>query len=181
MTGKKLVLFCLLAATSPACASSFVVQSQSFADGARIPEKYVWSNSGCHGENISPQIEWRYAPIGTKGFAVTLHDADAPSGGWWHWALLNIPASESQLEEGASLNAVKLPEDVIEGKNDFGAHGYGGPCPPAGDKPHHYVITVYAMPLTHTDFTAASPDVKIGDYLRENALAVATMTAIYSR
>lgn len=131
----------------PASASSFAVKSRSYVDGAMMPLKLVYRGYGCTGGNLSPDLAWTGVPKGTASFAITLHDPDAPhAGGWWHWVAFNIPASARGLRLGAGDAAKKLaPASVMEGTTDFGSPGYGGPCPPPGSPPHHYVLTVYAL------------------------------------
>jgi len=106
---------------------------------------------GCNGQNISPALNWSNAPAGTKSFAVTAYDPDAPTGsGWWHWVMYNIPADATGLVAGAG-NGRNAPRGSQEGRTDFGSKGYGGPCPPAGDKPHHYHFTVFALKVDKLD------------------------------
>jgi Raf kinase inhibitor-like YbhB/YbcL family protein len=121
--------------------------STSFNDGDYMPMEHVLSADygfGCSGGNKSPQLAWSGAPDGTKSFALTCFDPDAPTGsGFWHWVLFNIPASTTELPTGASSEG--LPEGAVEARNDYGEQGYGGAAPPAGDIPHRYVFTVFAV------------------------------------
>ena len=125
---------------------SFNVKSGSYQDGAMMPQKLSYNQYGCTGDNLSPDLAWTGAPAGTKSFAVTMHDPDAPHlGGWWHWVAFGIPASASGLRLGAGDPSKTLaPAGTVDGTTDFGSPGYGGPCPPPG-APHHYVLTVYAL------------------------------------
>jgi phosphatidylethanolamine-binding protein (PEBP) family uncharacterized protein len=92
----------------------FIAWSRSLKSGETVPNNYVFSGHGCGGKNISPPLEWDGAPSGTKGFAITVFDPDAPTDhGWWHWAVLNIPANIHKIEEGAS-NEGKLPLSAVE-------------------------------------------------------------------
>ena len=117
---------------------AFTMQSQSFSPGAEIPAKFT-----CSGEDISPQLFWSEPPAGTASFALIMKDPDATSGDFTHWVVYQIPASARELIEGASGGA-NLPKGTLQGRNDFGRSGYGGPCPPPG-KPHRYIFTLFAL------------------------------------
>jgi Raf kinase inhibitor-like YbhB/YbcL family protein len=136
---------------------------------------------GCNGQNISPAIQWSNAPAGTKSFAVTMYDPDAPTGsGWWHWMIYNIPATTTSLEAGAG-NGRNAPRGSVEGPTDFGKKEYGGPCPPVGDKPHHYHITVFALKTDKLDVPGNATSAYIGFNLNGNKLATARITGLYGR
>lgn len=160
-------------------AQALTISSASLAEGKAVPKEFVFNGMGCEGKNVSPEISWADAPKGTKSFVVTVYDPDAPTGsGWWHWTVFNIPASVSSLAKGASGS--KMPAGSIEGRTDYGNSGYGGPCPPKGDKAHRYVISVYALGQEKLDLTADSPAAQVGFNVRE-PLAKASMTVTYGR
>jgi len=116
------------------------VTSTSFSEGAKIPMEHV--HEWCGGKNKSPQLSWSGAPEGTKSFAITCFDPDAPTGsGYWHWIAFNIPAKVTSLDAGTD----DKPGGGVGGRSDFGATSYGGPCPPQGHGDHHYTFTVYAL------------------------------------
>src|SRR5262249_36776114 len=116
----------------------------------------------CVGQNISPDLSWTGTPAGTKSFVLTIFDTDAPTGsGWWHWVVVNIPASTKSIASGAS-GAKTLPSGALETRTDFGTPGYGGPCPPANDSPHRYLISLYAMKVEKLDVTADTSAAMIG-------------------
>jgi Raf kinase inhibitor-like YbhB/YbcL family protein len=181
-------LFLLAAASglSPARAQApakFTVTSPDVHQGQTMPSANVFNGMGCTGTNVSPALAWSGAPAGTKSFAVTIYDPDAPTGsGWWHWVVYNIPASATSLPAGAG-DASKnlLPAGAVQGNTDFGAAGYGGPCPPPGDKPHHYLITVYALNVDKIDVPANATAAYVGFNLHAHAVAKAEMTALYGR
>ena len=126
-------------------AKTFKLTSSSVKAGAMLSQKFFWNNFGCTGENVSPALSWTNAPEGTKSYAITFYDQNAPTGsGFWHYQMYNIPASVTALAEG-DLSSKKLPQGAIESNTDLGAPGYFGPCPPVGRK-HQYVYTVYALP-----------------------------------
>lgn len=160
---------------------AFLAWSNSIQEGRPIDQKYIYNTFGCKGKNISPSIEWSNEPKDTKSFALTMHDPDAPhEGGWLHWAVVNIPGSIHGLSEGAS-NERKLPQQAKELKTTYGDAHYGGPCPPKGAKPHHYVFTVYALKdeFKESDYKGA-PE-KINSVLEKNALEKASFTVEYGR
>ena len=113
---KKLLFLMLLFAT-PCFAADFSVQSSSWQDGQTMKDAYVFNSFGCTGGNVSPEILWKNAPEGTKSFAVTVYDPDAPTGsGWWHWTVFNVPADVTEIKEGASSTPGKLPAGSVEGR-----------------------------------------------------------------
>ncbi len=113
-----------------------------------IPEVYSAKVFGCHGGNMSPELQWTNVPAGTRSFVITLFDGDvhdSPSG-WWHWVLYDVPANVSKLPMGAGSERKSLmPARALEGRTDLGTAAYHGPCPDKSDPPHHYVFTIYAV------------------------------------
>lgn len=167
---------------SSANSREFSVTTNSFKANGTIPQRNLYNGFGCSGENISPNVEWHNPPAETASFAVTIYDPDAPTGsGWWHWTVFNIPSSVASLSEGASRNRDKMPQGAIEAMTDFGQTGYGGPCPPQGDKPHRYIITVYALKVPCIDLPPESPGAMVGFYLNQNALATTSVVGFYGR
>ncbi len=121
------------------------VTSTTFQEGATLPRSMLLDQWGVGGDNLSPQLSWSPGPPGTKSYAVTLYDPDAPTTvGFWHWLLLDIDPSIVSLEEGAGAPG-KQPPGSILAYTDFGAQGYGGMAPPPGDPPHRYQFNVYAV------------------------------------
>jgi hypothetical protein len=164
-------------------AAGFALQSPTIKPGSMLGENQVFNGFGCSGKNISPALSWSGAPAGTKSFAVTLYDPDAPTGsGWWHWVVYNIPATASQIPEGAgSAGGKNLPAGSAQGHTDFGAAAFGGACPPAGDKPHRYVFTVYALKTDKIDVPADATAALVGFMIHANMLGEAKFTARYGR
>lgn len=162
-------------------AQSFTLSSSTL--GGQATNKEVFNGFGCKGDNLSPQLSWKNVPAGTKSFAVTIYDKDAPTGsGWWHWLIFDIPASVEQLEEGAgNIQLTKAPEKSIQSITDFGKPGYGGPCPPPGHGFHQYVITVYALKTEKTGLTKDSNPATVGFTLNANALEKASLVFYYKR
>ena len=187
---KKLVVWVTALAVSAlgsiaANAQSMALTSSDIKEGGTIGNEQVFKGFGCTGGNVSPALSWSGAPSGTKSFAVTIYDPDAPTGsGWWHWVVFNLPANTTSLPKGAGDVKKKLmPKGAVQSRTDFGSDGYGGPCPPPGDKPHHYQITVFAVDVDKL------PDAKdhsasaalVGFDLHFHALGKATLTGMYGR
>lgn len=173
------LLFALSA--SSAFAADLKVSSSSIKEGGVITNAQVFNGFGCSGDNVSPDLQWTGAPKDTKFFAVTVYDPDAPTGsGWWHWVIFNIPADVTSLDSKAGNERGTLPKGAIQSRTDFGKPGYGGPCPPAGDKPHKYTFRVIALkdkiPLDQ-DASGAL----VGFYINSMKLADGKLTAKYGR
>ena len=108
------------------------LSSAAFKDGEKIPIQYVMPGAG--GKNISVPLSWKNVPSGTKSFALSAIDPHPVAQNWVHWLVINIPATATSLEEGASKK--KMPPGSIELKSSFGDVGYGGPQPPKGTGDH---------------------------------------------
>ena len=164
-------------------AGPFTLSSAEIKPGATIANAQVFNGFGCTGENVSPSLAWKNAPAGTKSFAITVYDPDAPTGsGWWHWVVFNLPASTKSLPVGAGDGSgSKLPPGTVESRTDFGKPGWGGPCPPQGDKPHRYIFTVYALKTDKLELAADSPAAMVGFMINANKLGKASFTATYGR
>jgi Raf kinase inhibitor-like YbhB/YbcL family protein len=157
--------------------------SPEIAPGATIQNEQVYRGFGCNGTNISPELRWSGAPRETKGFGVTLYDPDAPTGsGWWHWLIVNIPPTTMFLPRNAGDPKTGLaPPGTIQIRTDFGAVGYGGPCPPPGDKPHRYVFTIFALDSDKLPVDETSSAALVGFNLNSHTLKKATLTGFYGR
>lgn len=144
--------------------------------------KHEYNGFGCTGENVSPMLAWKDAPVDTKFFAISVFDPDAPTGsGWWHWQVINIPREVSNLEQDAgNVTQNKLPEGAIQMRNDYGIYGYGGACPPIGHGKHRYQFTIYALP-NRLDVPSDASGALVGFMLRANAIASNTIEVLYGR
>jgi Raf kinase inhibitor-like YbhB/YbcL family protein len=173
----------LLFSASAFAGGKFSLKSTDLKEGGKIEEKQVFNSFGCSGGNVSPELSWANAPAGTKSFALTVYDPDAPTGsGWWHWVVYNIPADTKELASGVGSGTGALPTGAVQGKTDFGSAGYGGPCPPQGDKPHHYIFTLYALKVDKLENVSAdSSPAMIGFMLHANSLGTATLKTTYGR
>ncbi|VTU13158.1 putative kinase inhibitor [Variovorax sp. SRS16] len=173
----------LLASALGAHAAGFALHSPTIKPNSTLSDAQVFNGFGCSGKNISPALSWSGAPAGTRSFALTLYDPDAPTGsGWWHWVVYDIPATATGVPEGAGNGDGKgLPAGSVQGRTDFGAAGFGGACPPAGDKPHRYVFTVYALKVDKLDVPADGTAALVGFAVHANMLGEAKFSARYGR
>jgi Raf kinase inhibitor-like YbhB/YbcL family protein len=165
-------------------ASAFDLTSTDLKPGTPVPEKHVYNGFGCSGENVSPALEWKNAPKEARSFALLVHDPDAPTGGagWWHWVVYDIPASTTSLPQGAgTADGARMPKGAVQQRTDFGTPGWGGPCPPAGDKPHRYVFTLHALKVDKLDIPQGATASLVGFMVNANSLAKANLTVRYGR
>ncbi len=178
----RLIAIALLAVAAPALAEEKLsLKSTDLKNGGTLTERQVFNGFGCKGANVSPELAWTNPPAGTKSFVVTAYDPDAPTGsGWWHWVVYNIPANVRELPAGAG-SGTGLPAGAVQGRTDFGAPGFGGACPPAGDKPHRYIFTVYALKLDKLELPPDASPAMVGFMTRANQLGSASLTATYAR
>ncbi len=116
---------------------TLTLNSPAFGQRENIPAMYT-----CQGSDISPPLTWTESPEGTQSYALIMDDPDAPGGVFTHWLIYDIPASVNQLPEGMPIEP--QVSNGIQGQNDFGRTGYGGPCPPPGG-PHRYRFSLYAL------------------------------------
>ena len=150
---------------------TFKLTVDAFREGDTIPKRHT-----CDGEDQSPGLLWEEAPATAKGFALIMDDPDAPVGTWNHWLLWDIPASVHSLKEGFR------PSDVgIDGTNDFGRTGYGGPCPPRGHGAHRYFFKIFALDTPSLGLAAGSTRAALNAALKNHVLAEAQYMGRYER
>lgn len=162
---------------------AFELASDDIRAGAPMPKAQEYQGFGCDGGNTSPHLAWRDAPAGTKSFAITAYDPDAPTGsGWWHWLVYNIPASVHELPTGAGdPDAGLAPAGAVQSRTDFGTPGFGGACPPPGDPAHRYQFKVFALDVAQLDLPPDSSGALVGYMLNAHKLGVAGLEALYRR
>jgi Raf kinase inhibitor-like YbhB/YbcL family protein len=180
---RTLLAVAVLAAASLAQAAGFKLTSPDIKAGGMIDKKFEFNGFGCAGENKSPALKWSGAPKDTKSFAVNVYDPDAPTGsGWWHWYVVNIPADVTELKmDAGAVGGANLPKGATNVKIDFGTAGFGGVCPPQGDKPHRYIFTVQALKTDKLDIPADATAALAGFMVNANTIAKASFTAKYGR
>ncbi|MGA2934633.1 MAG: YbhB/YbcL family Raf kinase inhibitor-like protein [Methanomicrobiales archaeon] len=149
------------------------VSSDAFSGDGQIPVVYT-----CDGTDISPPLSWAPVPQRTASIALLVTDPDAPGGTFIHWTVYNIPPGTRGIPAGAPGKNV-LPAGSLEGVNDMGRPGYGGPCPPRG-KPHHYHFTVYALDST-IHLTGKRDGRMLADAVTGHILAQGELVGMYRR
>ncbi len=160
--------------------------SRSFKDGDYLKMDHILSADagfGCNGDNRSPHLSWSGAPAGTKSFALTCFDPDAPTGsGFWHWLVVNIPSDVTELAlDAGNAKSSSLPKGALQIRTDFGVPGYNGPCPPPGDHPHRYIFTIYAVNAETLPVNAETSAAVVGFHLHFAALEKAEIMGLFKR
>lgn len=186
---KRICIFgaCVAAiATSMAAApkSAFVLTSTDKQLVVSVPLIYTAKAFGCSGGNLSPELHWSGAPAGTQSFVVTLFDRDERStpSGWWHWVVYNLPKTTTRLAQGVGAeHSSALPAPTLQGRTDLGEDAYHGPCPAAGDPPHRYVFTIYAVDVAKLPVPADSSGAMVTSIVQEHLLGKAVFVAHYGR
>ena len=172
-------ILCFLAQNSFA----LKISSPDIKSKTKIKNLHVFNGFGCSGNNVSPRINWSDIPKGTKSFALTIYDPDAPTGsGWWHWLLVNIPKNQTELSaDFGRYNKANLKDGIRQIRNDFGIYNYGGPCPPKGDKPHRYIFTIHALKVNKLDLKSDSTAALAGFMINANTIEKKSFKAYYLR
>ena len=176
-----LMLIVFVIAGHHAMAQTFTLSSPDI--GGQATDQQVFNGFGCSGANVSPALTWTNAPEGTKSFAVTMYDPDAPTGsGWWHWLIFDMPASSTGLPSNAgNVKSMLAPKGTIQSVTDFGSAGYGGPCPPPGHGFHTYIITVYALKVDKLGLDAKASPALVGYNLNAQTIQKASIVMYYQR
>lgn len=160
--------------------TSFRLTSHDIQEGHFMAKSFEFNGFGCDGPNLSPALTWDNAPLATQSFAITVYDPDAPTGsGFWHWLVVDIPASVTSLAQGAGNG--DLPAGSRSFTNDYGIKEFGGACPPQGHGMHRYQFTVWALPEPTLGVPDGASAAVVGFMLNATALGKATLTATYAR
>jgi len=175
-----LVLMSLLAVSS-ALAEGFTLSSKTVSGQLGINQ--VYSGFGCSGKNISPELSWSGAPSGTKSYALTVYDPDAPTGsGWWHWLIFNIDAKTSSLKAGAgNVKNKTAPKGSVQSLTDYGTSGFGGACPLVGHGSHQYIFTVHALDTEKIDLDEKANSALVGYMINSHTISKSSLVAYYGR
>lgn len=183
---RKLLKYCsvlpLICSTS-LFAGDFTLSSKDITQGKLMSKEQVFNGFGCKGGDLSPHLKWANAPAGTKSFAITAYDPDAPTGsGWWHWQVININANTTELktDAGSTINN-NAPQGSMQINNDFGTRGFGGACPPVGHGVHHYRFTVHALSVEKIELPQGASGALAGYMINANTIESSTIKSLYKR
>jgi len=181
-------LIALLALTAAACTNQawadeeFKVESPDIGPDKPFSEEFAYDAFGCSGNNQSFELSWSGAPAGTQSFVVTTYDPGTSGNGFWHWFVINIPATTTALPRDAgNRDNSKLPAGARQLRSSFNKIGYSGSCPRRGDQPHSYVVTVYALKTRKLEIPADALPVEALPLVELSALGKATLTYKYGR
>lgn len=179
----KALSLCSLMLSTSVLAGSFTLLSDDIKQGEYMNKAQEFTGFGCDGADISPHLKWINVPKGTKSFAITAYDPDAPTGsGWWHWQIVNISSTTSELKAGAgSTKANKAPKGSMQIENDYGSRGFGGACPPKGHGVHHYRFTIHALSVEKLDLPKNASGALAGYMINANTIESSTIESLYRR
>ncbi|CAG2152467.1 YbhB/YbcL family Raf kinase inhibitor-like protein [Cupriavidus numazuensis] len=169
-----------LACTSMVTAAPMTVSSSAFSENAVIPAAHAGNTPpNCGGQGVSPPVAWSGLPAGTKSVAIFMFDPDGAMGlGVSHWVAYNIAADRGHLKQGEGQ---KDGAGITVGKNISGEAAYRGPCPPVGDVPHHYIVTVVATDLEPGALPAGLTRDELMTALKGHARGGASVVGRYGR
>lgn len=160
---------------------TFTVTSTDVSDGEQLDHAHVYSGAQPDAGNTSPQLSWSGFPPETESFTVTCFDPDAPTpSGFWHWVLVDLPASTTELATGAGHVDAPLPGNAFHVRNDWGSKDYGGSYPPPGDRPHRYYFVVHAVDVDTLGVDADASPAVVSFNLVFHTLARAQIVPVFS-
>lgn len=179
----KLISVLLLSISVPVFAGSFTLSSNDISHGEFMTKKHEYNGFGCSGGDLSPHLKWSNAPQGTKSFAITVYDPDAPTGsGWWHWQVVNISKNVMEVPTGAGSTKQDLvPKGSMQIKNDYGSKGFGGACPPPGHGVHRYSYTIHALSVENLELPKDASGALTGYMINANTIESSTIESLYKR
>ena len=154
----------------------FTLESPAFRHGERVPVRHT-----CEGEDVSPKLTWSGAPEGTKSYALIMYDPDAPVGTFIHWVLYDIPANRTELPEAVPRGQQIVEGIGVQGRNDFGYIGYGGPCPPRGHGTHRYFFALHALSVESLGLRPGASADEVLAAIKGRVLGYAVLMGTYSR
>mgnify|MGYP000293294568 CR=1 FL=1 len=183
MSKSFIVTLILLSFSSVSFANQLQLVSHDIKPGQFMTNAQEFNGFGCTGKNVSPHLKWSGAPKGTKSFAITVYDPDAPTGsGWWHWQLVNIPATVKEVARGAGSGEYRLaPKGSVQNRNDYGSRNFGGACPPIGHGIHHYRFTLHALSVERLELPENASGALTGYMINANTIASTSIEALYKR
>jgi Raf kinase inhibitor-like YbhB/YbcL family protein len=164
-------------------ANALTLSSPDINPTGRSAQEQLYNGLGCSGGNTSPTLNWLGAPKGTKSFALSVYDPDAPTRtGFWHWVIFNIPPNVRSLPRGAGdPGSDRAPMGAVQIRTDFGAPGYMGPCQPKGGRPHRYIFTIFAVDVDKLDADEKASPALVAFNLYFHTLAEAQLTSVWGR
>jgi Raf kinase inhibitor-like YbhB/YbcL family protein len=151
-------------------ASAMTIASNDFKDGGVLPMAHVYPR--CGGQNVSPELHWSGAPSNAKSLVLTMIDGDVKPSGWSHWIVVYLAPASTGIAHGAS----SLPAGAKGVTSNMGDTSYDGPCPPKGTGTHHYVFTIWAMPMAGVSIPANARATDVQAMLARSAIAHASVT-----
>lgn len=164
-------------------AGSFTLTSNDITQDKFMNKAQEYNGFGCDGGDLSPHLKWSNIPVGTKSFAITAYDPDAPTGsGWWHWQVVNIPLTTLEIATGSgSQNQNSILEKAMQIENDYGGKSYGGACPPVGHGVHRYRFTVHALSVAKLLLPEGASGALAGYMINAHTIETSTIEALYQR
>ena len=179
----KLVTVLSLGISVSAFAGSLTLSSHDIAQGEFMTKAQEFNGFGCDGGDLSPHLKWSNAPKGTKSFAITAYDPDAPTGsGWWHWQIVNIPKNVTEIATGAGSKKTDIAgQGSMHIDNDYGSKAFGGACPPSGHGVHHYRFTIHALSVDKLELPENASGALAGYMINANTIESNTIESLYKR
>jgi hypothetical protein len=166
-----------------AFAGNLTLSSKDISQGEFMSKAQEFNGFGCSGSDLSPHLKWTNAPKGTKSFAITAYDPDAPTGsGWWHWQIVNIPVTVMEIPTGAgNTKNNNAPTGSTQIQNDYGNRGFGGACPPEGHGVHHYRFTLHALSVEKLELPLYASGALAGYMINGHTIESTTIESLYKR